>query len=283
MSVENKIKQKSFKGTIIAIGTLAIGGGLAPLLLDYFSNDQPLSHNENIVREVEPQPIPVILKDVPPAQPIKKKELVLNKTTKSDYHKPQRKPALPTLQESDPFILQKIALTTEKNLFKPVGIINNFVVFIDNFSHGEVIGHFSPLVKPQGAFSVRKKNGVLTIDSNSYRRYDSYAHAVNSIDVDNFISFYTLLSPLIDQAYQEIGYPEGSFNSTFEKALDDILQTPIIHYKLELISPSVMYQYADKNLESLPDTQKLMLRMGPDNLQIVQKKLRKIKNELQRL
>jgi hypothetical protein len=62
-----------------------------------------------------------------------------------------------------------------------------------------------------------------------------------------------------------------------------VLETPIIFYQLELTLPSVMYQYADEHLESLPDTQKLLLRMGPDNLQMIKFKLRQIQNELQRL
>lgn len=281
MPAEKSSEKKLLKGIIIGIGVVSIGGGLAPLLLDTFSDDGPMTSNENIIVEVQEQAEVTI----PPAapQPI---EVVTKTQSKVESPPPpaaETKITLPHLLESDPFVLEKIASTTEEVLFNPNDMINNIVVFVDNFSRGELVSNFSPLVKPNGSFSVTKQNGVLTIDSDSYRRYDSYANAVETIDVENFIDFYSLLSPLIDEAYQEIGYSAGAFNGTFEKAIDHLLQTPIIHYQLEVIAPSVTYQYADESLESLPDTQKLMLRMGPDNLQIVQEKLREIKSELQRL
>jgi len=279
MSIEKSSDKKILKYLIIGIGVVSIGGGLAPLLLDTFSDDQPMSSNENIIIEeqapeevtlappaAQPTPIvttppPAVIKATPPAAKI----------------------ALPHLQDSDSFVLQQIPLETKKALFVANNMISNIVIFVDNFSRGELVSHFSPLVKPNGDFSVSKQNGILTIDHESYRRYDDYAVAVNSIDAEHFINLYSLLSPLIDEAYQEIGYSTGSFNRTFEKAIDHLLQTPIIHYQLEVVAPSVSYKYADESLEALPDTQKLMLRMGPDNLQIVQEKLREIKSELQRL
>jgi len=282
MSVEKRSDKKFLKALIISAGVISIGGGLAPLLLDIYSNDGPMTSNENIIIEPEqetevvitaPTPAPVAANITPP----------MTATAIVTPPPPQEKPILPTLHDSDPFVLESISPDTHKSLFVADNIVSNFVVFIDNFSRGDLVSHFSPMVKPAEAFSVNKNNGVLTIDNDSYHRYDGYAEAINTIDVDHFINFYTQLTPLIDEAYQEIGYQAGSFNATFEKAIDHLLQTPIIHYQLEVIAPSVAYQYADENLESLPDTQKLMLRMGPDNLQIVQDKLREIKSELQRL
>jgi len=281
MSVEKKSNKKFLKAIIISIGVVSIGGGLAPLLLDMYSNDGPMTNNKNIIIEPE-EPVEVEVAITPPAtQPVvatPQQHVVIAPPAIV-----KEAPPLPKLQNSDPFVLNRIASNAKASLFIPDNLISNFVVFIDNFSRGDLVSNFSPIVKPDGSFSVSKSNGVITIDDNSYRRYDSYADAINTIDVDHFIDFYTQLTPLIDEAYQEIGYSAGSFNGTFEKAIDHLLQTPIINYQLELIAPSVAYQYADQTLEALPATQKLMLRMGPDNLQVVQEKLREIKTELQRL
>lgn len=281
---EEKKSNTLVKGILIAIGTIAIGGGLAPMLLDYFSHDPKTEIADTVIEEVEApevlveveqKPLPVTPKPIPKIKPAP--ETVIAAT-------PIAEPIpLPALYESDQFILQEISATAEEKLFIPDGLINNMVVFVDNFSRGSVVSNFSPLVQPEQRFSVVKQGKSVIMDSKSYRRYDRYAEAVDAIDVDNFIGFYKQITPLIDEAYQEIGYPQGTFNTTFEKAIDQLLQTPIIHYKLELVSPSAMYKYADESLESLPDTQKLMLRMGPDNLQTVQQKLRQIKTELQRL
>lgn len=283
MSEEKKSDNKLVKTIVTVVVVISLGGALAPLLLDHFSNDGPLTSDKNIIEETVVKEEPVILEK--PAIHPPNKPVLAQRTASISTIIEQAQPTiqLPTLEESDPFILKEINISNEKDLFVPEAIINNMVVFVDNFSRGTVVPKFSPLVKPTEHFSVKDFNGAIIIDTDSYHRYDRYAQAIEAIDVDNFIVFYQQLMPLIDQAYQEIGYPSGAFNSTFEKALDQLLETPIIHYELEVVSPSAMYQYADKSLESLPDTQKLMLRMGPDNLKIVQQKMREIKNELERL
>jgi hypothetical protein len=44
-----------------------------------------------------------------------------------------------------------------------------------------------------------------------------------------------------------------------------------------------MYKYADPELEALPDAQKLLLRMGPDNILKLKTKLQQIQSALQAL
>jgi len=281
MSVENKNDYKYIKIAALAIGFVSIGGGLAPFLLDYFSAQSPTT-TQIVKEEALPTPPETVSRALPTLT-------TSNSTTQSANTKmatlndPVEPINLPSLHESDPFVLQKIAVSTEPALFVREDVINNMVVFIDNFSRGELVSNFSPLIKPIETFTVSKQGELLTIDDESYQRYDAYAQAVSKIDVQTFIDFYTQLMPLIDEAYQGIGYPENTFNQTFEKAIDHLLQAPIIRYKLQVEAPSAVYKYHDKNLESLPDTQKLLLRMGPDNLQIVQEKLLEIKNELPRL
>lgn len=278
MSSENKSDKKYIKAAIIAVGVISIGGGLAPMLLDYFSAPKPTEASS--IPALPPEPPEIVAP--PPTVVRKPKPDVTPITAQADT--PAAEPiVLPSLDDSDPFVLQAMENSHEQAIVHPEGIITNLVVFIDNFSRGDVVSNFSPIKKPTQPFVVRKFNGKLIIDNQSYQRYDPYAKIVQNLDVTRFMDFYKQITPLIDEAYQEIGYPAHSFNQTFENAIDQLLETPIIHYELEVESPSAMYQYVDKGLESLPDTQKLMLRMGPDNLSVVQEKLREIKNELQRL
>lgn len=278
---ENKSNNKHFlKVIIISLGILFVVGGIAPYIYSYFSPDELSFQNDWHAEPEVGLEIPVILKTEPSLVNLEK-EPTKNKlvTTPPPSEVKKSSKPLPTLHESDTFFLNKIA--QQQALFKPVDIIRNMVVFVDNFSRGELQLNFSPVVKPNGKFSVTKQKNITYINSNSYKRYDMLANAVHNIDVDNFIALYILITPLLDEAYKEIGYSTGNFTATFEKAIKHILETPIIYYKLELTSPSVMYQYADKILEALPDTQKLMLRMGPNNLQLIKNKLQTILDELQ--
>ncbi|MGI9288447.1 MAG: DUF3014 domain-containing protein, partial [Pseudomonadales bacterium] len=49
---------------------------------------------------------------------------------------------------------------------------------------------------------------------------------------------------------------------------------------IELVRPSVYYKFADKELEKLKPTQKLLLRMGPDNRAAIKEKLEAFKEKL---
>ena len=292
MSVSNKNSNKPLKVTILIMGALLIGAGLAPYINSYlltpevsnieepqqeidYSIDNNSDNNEEIVGTQPVQPMT-------PEEVQKARQLRLETLKMIAESKNQVAP-LPTLNESDEFVLQQLPSEETPSLFMSLDVIRKFVVFIDNFAQGELVSNFSPLQKPLTKFSVEKEDKRLTMNEESYHRYDKYANIIDSIDTDNFIYLYALLTPLIDEAYQEIGYPSGSFTSTFNTAINQILDTPVIRYKIELISPSVMYKYADESLENLPDTQKLMLRMGPENLQTIKIKLREIQNELQGL
>ncbi|PKF61020.1 hypothetical protein CW745_11960 [Psychromonas sp. psych-6C06] len=291
MVEEKKGDNKITKAIIIALGTIAIGGGLGPYLLDSMSAD--VNDVSPTIVETQEHNLKVEEKDLAAITKIKSEAVqtsqtiakVIENDTTLDTKKNEKKSTspLPELDASDQFFIEKVTTTQNSKLFIEVDIIRNIVVFVDNFSRGDLLSNFSPLVEPSTAFSVTNKNGKIVIAEESYSRYDDYARTINNIDVDEFITQYQMLMPLIDQVYEEIGYPKGTFTLTFDNALQHILETPIIRYPLTVISSSVNYKFSDENIESLPDTQKLLLRMGPNNLQMVQHKMQQIKNELQRL
>ena len=79
----------------------------------------------------------------------------------------------------------------------------------------------------------------------------------------------------VEEAHRELGSQEP-FDATLEQAIVRLVQTP------GAIDPRVTakgaegVQYTDERLESLTDSQKLLLRMGPSNAQIVRNKLKEI-------
>ena len=60
-----------------------------------------------------------------------------------------------------------------------------------------------------------------------------------------------------------------------------MLNAPIIREPIALVAPSAMYKFADPELEALPDAQKLIMRMGPDNILKLKTKLQQIQSALQ--
>ena len=64
------------------------------------------------------------------------------------------------------------------------------------------------------------------------------------------------------------------------QAIDRVLSTPIIIEPIELTRESVLYQFADPDLEKLAPLQKQVLRTGPENTQKLQQQALALKNAL---
>jgi len=199
-------------------------------------------------------------------------------------------PILPTLDESDAWLEEKLpTITWRKELLKLViddDMIRRFVVFTDNFSQGTLAYEHSPLIKPTTSFSGREinENGQVVIkwDNTSSRRFSLYVDLLRSIDSDTLVSWYYELKPLVDEAYRELGYPEEDFTDILQDAITKVLDMEIPKERLELIRPSVMYQYKSEEIEQLDDSDKLMLRLGKENLLVIKSVLLEISEKIAR-
>ena len=65
-----------------------------------------------------------------------------------------------------------------------------------------------------------------------------------------------------------------------ERAIVELLRTPVVTGDVRLQPSPVTYAYADPRLESLSPAQKQLLRMGPRNVSIIKRKLREIATAL---
>jgi hypothetical protein len=197
---------------------------------------------------------------------------------------------LPTLEESDAWLEEKLpSITWRKELLKLViddDMIRRFVVFTDNFSQGILAYEHSPLIKPTTSFSGREINedGQVGIkwDETSSRRFSLYVDLLRSIDSETLVSWYFELKPLVDEAYQELGYPEENFTDILQDAITKVLDMEIPKERIELVRPSVMYQFKNEEIEKLDDAEKLMLRLGKENLLVIKSVLLEISEKIAR-
>ena len=155
-------------------------------------------------------------------------------------------------------------------------LIRNFTVVVDNISTGRTPSGHLGKVRPTGNFQVREDRNGLWIDPRSYARYDKYADAISALDARGSARLYATLKPRIQDAYRELGHPDGNVDPAVERALVDLLKTPVIDGDVALASRTVAYEFADPRLQSLSSAQRQFLRMGPRNVRLVQAKLREI-------
>jgi len=200
---------------------------------------------------------------------------------------------LPSLNESDTWLQEKLpSLTWRKELLKLVineDMIRRFVVFTDNFSQGLVAYEHSPLVKPNTSFSATEQksdNNELKAawqwDENSTRRFSLYVDLLRSVDTDSLVEWYVELKPLINEAYSELGYPDDDFTEVLQSTITRVLDMELPKEPIELVRPSVMFRYKNAEIESLDDADKLLLRLGKDNLLVIKSILLEINEKLAR-
>ncbi len=155
-------------------------------------------------------------------------------------------------------------------------LVRRFVASVNLVAQGKSPRKLLGFARPRGRFRVVQRGGSLIADPRSFHRYDQLADAVASLDPAGTVEALHRLKPLIDQAYAEIGKPGTTFEETLRRAIVELLKTPVIPAGVPLKEKVVTYAYADPRLEALSDAQRQLLRMGPRNVQKVQRKLREL-------
>ena len=191
---------------------------------------------------------------------------------------------LPPLDESDALVRTLITrlsshpqvaawLTTDH-------LIRNMTVVVTNIANGQTPSKHLRAVRPLGTFAVRHTSGEIWLDPASYRRYDNLAGTVEGLDARGVARFYRTVKPRIDEAYRDLGAPDGDFDRTLERAIVMLLRTPIVDGDVRLRADKVSYTFEDPALEGLSKAQRQFLRMGPGNMRAVRAKLREVARHL---
>jgi hypothetical protein len=188
---------------------------------------------------------------------------------------------LPTLADSDaPLIdaLVKIAgASAVKDYLLPESIIRHWVVTIDNLPRQKVAVQKRPIAPVSGSFVADGDELHATLDAQNYARYQPLVEVAGKLDTRQLTAVYIRFYPLFQQAYQDLGYPNGYFNDRLVQVIDNLLATPQPAGPIVLVRPNVMYTFADPALESRSAGQKLLIRMGPDNAATIKAKLKELR------
>ncbi len=256
------------------------------------------------------KPVPVVIESPTPAPIIKPEPEEVVVITEPVIEEPEVETVeeeivpietpLPSLDESDEWLKIKLPeITWRKELLTLIideDMIRRFVVFTDNFSQGIVAYEHSPFILPNAKFtpetdsvnfqkvpqnqdSSQGKQNVWQWNEGSSRRFSSYVDLLRSMESESLVQWYMEMKPLIDEAYSELGY-EDDFTNTLQDAITRVLDMELPKSSMALIQPSVMYKFANPQLEALPDTDKLLLRLGKENLLVMKSVLLELHEKL---
>jgi hypothetical protein len=197
---------------------------------------------------------------------------------------PAVNPDLPPLDESDDLVRELVSalsrhpiiaawLTTDQ-------LIRTFAVSLMNVADGNTPAGHLGVIRPERRFQTRQRGSRTYIDPRSYSRFDAHAAAVSSLDPQGAAGLYTRLRPRIQEAYREFAGANADVDRAVQRAIVMLLATPVVEGEIPLESRPVGFAYADPSLESLSRAQQQLLRMGPQNVRLVQQQLRAIARHL---
>jgi hypothetical protein len=188
---------------------------------------------------------------------------------------------VPSLGESDaPFrdaLAQIAGADAVSSYLRPDAIIRNLVVTIDNLPRQKLAVEKRPINPTPGSFLANGDELHATLDSRNFDRYKPLVALIGKLDMLKVAQVYTRFYPLLQESYQNLGYPNGYFNDRLVQVIDVLLATPQLSGPIELVQPNVMYNFADPALEARPAGQKLLIRMGPDNAAVIKSKLMELR------
>ncbi len=193
-------------------------------------------------------------------------------------------PPLPGLGESDVFtrdlLTQLFGESTRKQLLAPQQFIRRLVLIIDALPQKGLPRQHLPVRPPGGRFETATKDGTEIIASANFSRYAPYVELAEAVPAEQLSKAYLRIYPLMEEAFREMGYPNGYFHDRMIAVLDHLLATPKIKEPIPLVKHITQYRYADPKLEALSAGQKIMLRMGSENAGRVRSVLQKLRKQL---
>lgn len=198
---------------------------------------------------------------------------------------PGRRQALPTLADSDHAVLASLSglfSGTIDAFLIPQDLIRRFVATVDNLPRHKVALQLRPFKPVPGELVTSSEAHGLqfTLSPENQLRYTPIVKLLRNADAAQLASLYRRYYPLLQEAYGNLGYPDGYFNDRLVEVIDHLLATPELDGSIQFVRPSVYYQFADPALEERSEGQKLLLRMGRENATAIKNKLRELREEV---
>jgi hypothetical protein len=218
------------------------------------------------LRGPAPEPAPQAAVEKPPA-PAPQPTVV----------RPTAEPPLPGLDESDAAVKEwlygVVGREAVERFLVPDSLVRKLVATVDNLPRKKLDPRVRAVRGPEGSFQAETTGEEIFLGPGNYSRYEPLMQVVRVVDPAKVADLYVRIYPLLQQAYEELGYPGRQFHVRALEAIDDLLATPQIEKPIRLARPHVFFEFADARLEARSAGQKTLLRMGPEHSALIKEKL----------
>lgn len=177
-------------------------------------------------------------------------------------------------------------------------MLRRFVATVDNLPTERAPVAMWPVHPTPGRFTVEESGPdayqarLQWIGARNHARYEAAVWLAQRMDARQAVQLYVQHYPLMQQAYEELGYPGRSFHTRLLEVIDHLLQTPEpdaplrvslmpVHGSVVSLQPWVRYELVEPEMESRSAGQKILLRMGVQHTRTIKQRLRELRPLLQ--
>ena len=237
----------------------------------------------------QPDPAHEVLpQQLPPVAPVVREQLqpVLRDEDIEAYIEPEPVIApdpLPPLAESDVAIKQDLAdifgVDPLAEYLVKSQAISRLVATVDSLTSRQVPPQMNPVRTADGKFATEVEAETITMSAQNFARYDGFVTLLQNADTQALVAMYQHYSPLFQIAWEENG-GQGQFNDRLLEVVDHLLETPDVPGPVYLTKYEAVYLFEDAELEAMTAGQKILVRMGSANAELVKQKLAALKASL---
>lgn len=183
--------------------------------------------------------------------------------------RPKQQPLeLPALGETDPLMREQAAELSRHPLIARLaatkGVVRAIVLAVVQIGDGKTPA--KPLAVLQPVSRLLMTEGPPgRIDPTSYARWNGVVAALTSVSAVDVAQLYVNLKRLFDEAYAELGYPNGDFDQAIIRAIRTLKATPDPPADAAVVRRPNYIEYEDAALRALLPVQKQLLLIGPEH------------------
>jgi hypothetical protein len=184
---------------------------------------------------------------------------------------------LPRLEESDDAVRDAVGDiplgTAGQQYLIPGNIIERSASVVYLMAQGDVPYKLLPVSRPKAAFPISDDGTQVVTDPVGFERYDALTQWLQSLDLKSLLSSLEWFIPLFREAWSYYGEDPAAFDMAVVMTLDLVIATPEVDLsEARLIRKEAVWIFEDPAIEGLAPIQKQVLRMGPENAEIVKAK-----------
>ncbi|HVT07559.1 MAG TPA: DUF3014 domain-containing protein [Polyangia bacterium] len=199
---------------------------------------------------------------------------------------------LPALDDSDGYVkkalVDLVGRKAVSSFLRLQGAVRRFVATVNNLATDQASASLWPVNPTPGAFETETRDGAVIISPRNAARYAPFVEFAESVDSRRAAALYFRLYPLLQRAYEDLGFPGKYLNDRVVEVIDNLLATPKVSGPIRVKRVGAdggqaaggLYLYDDPALESATAGQKILLRIGTDNAAKLTAKLTELRDAI---